>query len=143
MTKTKKTTTRKTTRRNSDGLEYVVATLPNGAKLNLYGDAVAEAKKTKHPYHETIEEKIERWAIGSVTSEPPQQLALISLLHAFSAAAGKHEDVESIINLAMYAAFKETDCMHDEAIAWTVSAAEEDRAVEFTKKHRAAKGGAQ
>jgi hypothetical protein len=32
-------------RKNSDDIEYVIATLPNGTKLKLYGDAVAEAKR--------------------------------------------------------------------------------------------------
>lgn len=96
--------------------------------------------QTKHPYDETRAEKIERWAIGAVTDDPAQQLALVSLLHAFSKAAGEHGDVEAMINDAMYAAFKQTDSLHDEAIAWLVGACEEDRAVALTpKKRRAAK----
>jgi hypothetical protein len=100
--------------------------------------------KTKHPYSETLGEKVERWAIGAVTDDQPQQLALVSLLHAFSEVAGKHGDVEGMVNLALYSAFKETDSLHDEAIAWLVSACEEDRAVEFDSKKRQsrAKGGA-
>jgi hypothetical protein len=98
--------------------------------------------QTKHPYSETLNEAIERWAIGAVTDEPSQQLALVSLLHAFSEAAGKRSDVENMVNLAMYRVFKETDSLHDEAIAWLVAAREEDRAVELTSKKRAAKGGA-
>ena len=85
--------------------------------------------RTKHPYDETAEEKIERWAIEAVTEgNQSQQLALVSLLHEISQAAGQHADVESIVNLAMYSAFKQTDSLHDEAIAWLVSAGEEDRA---------------
>lgn len=95
---------------------------------------------TKHPYSETHAEKIERWAIGAVTDDPAQQLALVSLLHAFSEAASNRDDVESIVNLAMYSAFKQTDSLYDEAIAWLVSGAEEDRAVEImSKKRRAVK----
>ncbi len=47
--KANKATPQKATRRNSDGLEYVIATLPNGANLNLYGDAVAAAKRKPIP----------------------------------------------------------------------------------------------
>lgn len=56
-------------------------------------------------------------------------IALVSLLHAFSEAAGKHGDVEAMINHALYCAFKEAESLHDDAIAWVVEAAEEDRAV--------------
>ncbi len=49
--KANKATPRKTTHKNSDGLEYVIATLPNGARLNLYGDAVIEAKKKRPKSH--------------------------------------------------------------------------------------------
>ena len=92
--------------------------------------------RTKHPYDETPAEKIERWAIVAVTDDHAQQLALISLLHAFSEAAGNRSvDVEAVINDAMYAAFKQTDSLHDEAIAWLVAACE-DRAVALTPKKR-------
>lgn len=56
------------------------------------------------------------------------------MLHAFSEAAGNRGDVEAMINHAMYAAFKETDSLHDDAIAWLVAEAEEDRAVALTPK---------
>jgi hypothetical protein len=98
----------------------------------------------KHPYHETLEEKIGRWARTAVVEgNSTQQLALMSLLYEISEAAGKHGDVEDIVNLAMYSAFKETESLHDDAIQCVVLAGEEDRAELTLKKRRAANGGAQ
>src|SRR5260370_22733636 len=117
MPKTKKTTPRKTTRKNSDGLEYVIATLPNGAKLNLYGDAVA-ADKRKPSYKEASAEQIEKWATLAVADfDAEQNLALVSLLREFSKCAAHHGDaIESVVNTALYAAFKESTGLHDDAI---------------------------
>lgn len=96
--------------------------------------------RTKHPYEETVEEKVERWAVDSVTEgDKSQQLALISLLQEISEVAGKRGDVEELINLAMYSAFRQTDCLFDEAICAVVEMGEEDRAVAFRpRKHNAA-----
>jgi hypothetical protein len=96
--------------------------------------------KTKHPYDETINEKVERWAIASVQDgEPEQQIALISMLNAFSKAIDAPCDVEGLVSIALYAAFQQTDCLHDDAIKTVCAIADEDRAVEYDKKHRTAK----
>jgi hypothetical protein len=101
----------------------------------------AERKSVRVP-----KEKVERWALGAVTDDQPQQQALVSLLHAFSKVAGEGGDVEAIINQAMYAAFKESNGLHDEAIAWLISGCEEDRVSKIMSSPRwkriAAKGGA-
>lgn len=97
--------------------------------------------RTKHPYDETRAEKIERWAIDAVTQgDQSQQLALVSLLHAFSEAAGsRSDDLEPMINNAMYAAFRQTDGLFDDAIEAVVGIGEEDRAVAMRpRKHNAA-----
>jgi hypothetical protein len=110
---------KKATSRNSDGLEYVIATLPNGAKLRLYGDAVAAAKrKRKTSYKEASAEQIEKWAIAAVADfDEKQNLALVSLLREFSKYAARHRDaVGSVISTALYAAFKESTGLHDDAI---------------------------
>ncbi len=124
--KANKATPQKATRRNSDGLEYVIATLPNGANLNLYGDAVAAAKrKPKTPkFRQASTEQIEKWAIAAVADfQEDQNLALVCLLREISKCASHYDDVdvEGVVNVALYAAFKESSGLHDDAIEAVVS----------------------
>jgi class 3 adenylate cyclase len=75
-------------------------------------------KKRKTSYKEASAEQIEKWAIAAVADfDAEQNLALVSLLREFSKYAAHHRDaIEGVVNTALYAAFKESTGLHDDAI---------------------------
>jgi hypothetical protein len=74
-------------------------------------------------------EQIETWAeIVVRDSDSDKQLAFVALLREIALLAGEHLDVEDTVSTALYAAFRKSDGLHDEAIDLIAGVAQQDLA---------------